>query len=521
MKKRMRTMKFKLMAWILLLSTALIFVGSQPAEAAEVWSAKYWNNTGMWGEPTFTRLESGLNNSWGFGSPDETINKDNFSARYETQTNFDAGLYRFYATSDDGMRVFVDGEEIIDVWYQSQEHVTNADVYLTAGAHNLKVEYFEASGEASAKLRWVKVQNNVSTTGLWKAEYFNNIGLTGDPVITQTESNIDYLWLGTPAAGVNDDNFSIRWSANVPVDAGTYRFTVRADDGIRLKVDGQMIINQWRTQTATTYSADVILPAGNVPVVVEYFDQGATAVASLNWSKFDSSEASQVENAATSLAITDWKGEYYSNTILDGTPSVTRNDPSINFNWGSSSPIPNVLNHDGFSVRWSKTADIAPGSYLFKVYALDGARVWVNGEQIINHWDTATGDWLTGTFNVAEGATDVRVEYLHQNGMAEIFATWEPIEGSAVTTTTSSGETVVISGPTATLISSARALTVRGGPGRDFGSVGYITQGVVVKLLGRDSETYWIRVELPDGTVGWSSGRFLSSETDFTTLTIQ
>ena len=102
--------------------------------------------------------------------------------------------------------------------------------------------------------------------------------------------------------------------------------------------------------------------------------------------------------------------------------------------------------------------------------------------------------------------------------MAEIFATWEPLNGAV--TTTSTGETV-ITGPSAVLISSARALTVRGGPSRDFAPVGYITQGITVKLLGRDSEAYWIRVELPDGTVGWSSGRFLSSETDYTTLPLQ
>lgn len=321
----------------------------------------------------------------------------------------------------------------------------------------------------------------------------------------------------SPVAGIGHDFFSVRWSANVPVEAGIYRFTVRADDGIRLKVNGQLIIDKWRTQKPTTYSADVTLPAGNVPVVVEYFDQAAGAVAVLNWSKFSSSEVTQVENTATSLSITDWKGEYFDNTVLDGVPSVTRNDPAINFNWGSSSPIPNVLTHDFFSVRWTKTVDIPAGSYQFKVYALDGARVWINGEQIINHWETATGDWLTGNFTSAGGANEVRVEYLHLGGMAEIFATWESLNGATVTTT-ESGETV-ITGPTATL-QNARALTVRGGPGRDFSPVGYITTVTTVKLLGRDSETYWIKVELPDGTIGWSSGKFLSSVTDFTTLTL-
>ncbi|MFT5196953.1 MAG: hypothetical protein ACI85U_003993, partial [Candidatus Promineifilaceae bacterium] len=121
----------------------------------------------------------------------------------------------------------------------------------------------------------------------------------------------------------------------------------------------------------------------------------------------------------------------------------------------------------------------------------------------------------TGTFTVADGNADIRVEYLEMDVMAEIWAGWEPSDGSG--TSTSTGSTS--SGNTATL-QNASALTIRNGPDRTFDAIGFIVGNQEVTLLGRDSITYWIKIEHPDGTVGWSSGKYLSSSTDFTTLPI-
>ena len=52
--------------------------------------------------------------------------------------------------------------------------------------------------------------------------------------------------------------------------------------------------------------------------------------------------------------ITDWLGEYFSNIDFQGTPVLVRNDPAINFNWGSGSPDP-LVPADNFSARWTRT----------------------------------------------------------------------------------------------------------------------------------------------------------------------
>ena len=64
--------------------------------------------------------------------------------------------------------------------------------------------------------------------------------------------------------------------------AGTYAFTVTADDGVRLYVDGSLVIDRWVDQGATTYTANVPLGAGSHTVVMAYYENAWDAVAHLS-----------------------------------------------------------------------------------------------------------------------------------------------------------------------------------------------------------------------------------------------
>jgi hypothetical protein len=79
------------------------------------------------------------------------------------------------------------------------------------------------------------------------------------------------------------DYFSARWTRTINFGPGVYRFSVTGDDGVRLYVDGNLLINKWFTQGATTYTADVTLLAGPHNVKLEYFEGGGPAVALLSW----------------------------------------------------------------------------------------------------------------------------------------------------------------------------------------------------------------------------------------------
>ena len=485
---------------------------AQIAAAESKWSAKYWDNVNLAGTPFLERQEDEIDHDWGDEGPGTLTNE--FSARWKRTLYFSAGVYRFNATMDDGMRVWVDDALIIDSWYDSQVHTVTADISLTAGDHTVKIEYYEKSGGAIAKLNWTAVSG---FAGLWHGEYFNNTTLSGSPVMLRDDNAIDFYWSGSPGGGVWADQFSARWTGSISLDPGIYRFSVTTDDGARLWVNNQLVIDQWHEQSATTYNAEITLTGGATPVKLEYFDHGGLAVIALSWTK-----VAAPAPAPVSPTITNWRAEYYNNTGLTGSPAIVRNDPAIDFIWGSSSPLPNVVDADHFSVRWSQTVNLNAGTYTFSAFADDGIRVWVNNRLIIDAWEIQDVQAHNGAITLPGGAASIVVEYFEYTGLAEARLTWT--NGTSSGTTPSTAEPAPApSGtgvPTTATMTGARYLTVRSGPGLDFDPLAYLSNGQAVTLSGRDLFTVWIQVRLADGTTGWVSGRFLSPNAPLNNLPI-
>ncbi|MEZ4516391.1 MAG: PA14 domain-containing protein [Chloroflexota bacterium] len=295
------------------------------------WNAQYWNNRTLSGDPVLTRTESSINYDWGGGSPAPEVNPDNFSAEWRQTVNVPAGTYRFSATTDDGMRVFVDNTVIIESWYDGQARTITADVYLGAGDHEVVVQYYEAGGVAVAKVNIALVSGTTpAPSDAWTGEYFNNTNLAGTPVLVRNDANINFNWgYGSPAPSVQSDNFSARWSRTLYLDPGRYRFTTVTDDGVRLSVNGIRVLDKWQVQAATAYSVEVDVAGGGTPVVMEYFENTQLAEAKLTWTKV---------SGGVTPPTGSWYAEYYSNTSLSGAPVLTRNEQSIDYNWGYGSP---------------------------------------------------------------------------------------------------------------------------------------------------------------------------------------
>lgn len=120
--------------------------------------------------------------------------------------------------------------------------------------------------------------------GQWLAEYFNNIGLSGSPAFRRCEAAIDYDWgANGPGNGVASDNFSARWTGVFPIEQGGIEFTVKADDGVRLWLNGELIIDAWVDQGPTTYKAVRKLLAGDHTLKLEFYEHGGGALVQLNW----------------------------------------------------------------------------------------------------------------------------------------------------------------------------------------------------------------------------------------------
>lgn len=118
----------------------------------------------------------------------------------------------------------------------------------------------------------------------WRGEYFANRWLAEAPVLIRNDAEINFTWQGnSPGPGVPAGNFSARWQRYVWFEAGTYRFTVFADDGVRLWVGDQLLIDQWQHLQVATFQADVTLNQGYHRVRPEYYDGGGAAAVRLSW----------------------------------------------------------------------------------------------------------------------------------------------------------------------------------------------------------------------------------------------
>jgi hypothetical protein len=163
---------------------------------------------------------------------------------------------------------------------------------LSAGNHDLKLEFYENGGGAVARLNFNAASNGDCITTVpsnnWRGEYFNNRTLSGSPAVVRDDGTgfIDFDWGGDSpgsACGIGVNNFSARWTRTVNFAAGTYRFTVTGDDGIRLYVDGQLMLDKWFDQAPTTYTVGAPLTAGDHDLRFEYYENGGGAVARLSW----------------------------------------------------------------------------------------------------------------------------------------------------------------------------------------------------------------------------------------------
>lgn len=103
----------------------------------------------------------------------------------------------------------------------------------------------------------------------------------------------------------------------------------------------------------------------------------------------------------------DWRGDYFNNRDLKGTPALVRDDPKLDFAWGRGSPA-NDIQPDNFSGRWTISREVPAGNYRFSVWVDYGVRVWVNNQLIINGWVEGVPRNYIASVNVGQSKHEVR-----------------------------------------------------------------------------------------------------------------
>jgi hypothetical protein len=372
------------------------------------WRGEYFGNRDLGGDPTLVRNDVTVDFGWGQGSPAPGLSPDDFSARWTRSLSFDGASYRFYVEVDDGARLWVDDELIIDAWTDGGARILTADRTLAGGTHRVRMEYYERAGDAVARLWW----NVIESYPDWKAQYWSNPDLRGDPTLVRNDPKVDFGWgPGAPAPALPTDDFSARWTRTAPFDEGIYRFYAFVDDGVRLWVDDDLILDAWYDSTPHQVSADYALGKGDHRMRVEYYEHTGGAEVRVWWERI----------AAASYP--DWKGEYWSNRSLSGSPRLARNDLYIDFDWGTGAPAEG-LPADGFSVRWSRREDFVASVYRFRARSDDGIRVWVDDTLILDEWHDSPGSRSYSVDVPLHGNYQLVVEYYERDGQALVKFWW-------------------------------------------------------------------------------------------------
>ena len=194
------------------------------------------------------------------------------------------------ASTEDGFRIELsaDGSNFSEIATTGKDVTRFSSTGLTAATtYDFRVRAFNEadfshySNTASA----TTLTSGGLGTGL-QGDYFDNRDLT-NLVLTRIDARVDFNWgAGSPDPSIGDESFSVRWTGLVePLYTETYTFHTITDDGVRLWVDGVLVIDRWIDQAATEWTGTVALTAlQGHELTMEYYDKRSLASVQLLWS---------------------------------------------------------------------------------------------------------------------------------------------------------------------------------------------------------------------------------------------
>jgi len=273
------------------------------------WRASYYANKDLAGSPVLVQDVPEINFNWGVGSPGPNVPADYFSARYERTLSLPLGNYLLTLRMDDGARVFIDDQVVMDDWRTGQFRELTA-VRTVGGSPRVRVEYFEDTGNAAIffsitpfgsippmqptpvppqPMPPAPVPDLQIPQDQWRAQFYNNTDLAGNVVAAQYVSRsfypLEQNWgAGSPVAGVGTDYWSARFEGNFYFSPASYDFFAQSDDGVRVYIDNILLINAWFDGYVDQKNSFDSIGEGYHAMRVEYYDRTANAYVRVWWS---------------------------------------------------------------------------------------------------------------------------------------------------------------------------------------------------------------------------------------------
>ncbi|MBD8497007.1 PA14 domain-containing protein [Paenibacillus arenosi] len=271
--------------------------------------------------------------------------------------------------------VLIDTQTLID---NSPNHQTATKIFSgkANGSYKYTAKLNNNHGQASSQSITVAVTNSSTApapigngSGL-TGYYYNNIDFS-NLKFKRFDSSINFDWgANSPSPLIDVDTFSVRWTGEVQAQfSETYTFTTASNDGVRLWVNNQLLIDQWNDHDTTEHSGTIALSAGQkYAIKLEYYERSANAVAKLFWSS-PSTPKSIIPHtqlypaAAPDIEVTNFADNEtidYPLPLLQGLVSDT-NATSITVTNTSSNRNTKVMQGQVHQGKFKVFVDLVPG----------------------------------------------------------------------------------------------------------------------------------------------------------------
>lgn len=380
----------------------------------------YFSRPGFKGKSVY-RIDEVVDFHWGMERPMFDVNRDYFSIRWTGEVEAPVtGAYTFHIDANDG-GVLTVGEGLkIGQFDEQVGYVTNGKMKLEGGKrYPLTLDFHDNYGSAHARLEWsgpgipksviprrqlhpvLPGSEKLSASQGLLGCYFRNRFFYGD-VLARVDSRIEFNWDKGPAKDFVSDNYSVRWMAQLRANHdGEHTFFVTAEEGIRLWLGGQLLINEMRNQTRQEFAPKLMLEKDQrYDLRMEMVNRRGGPTVKMEWTEPARPRALIPSANFHTAFVPPPPDEEAGKVDLSRTLGV--------FTWGGSRIASGVIGADDTSVRF------AEGSTPGRISTINVARIVLQPipEQFAERLtDTVrgallkSGDFVEGKFNsIADGS---------------------------------------------------------------------------------------------------------------------
>jgi hypothetical protein len=383
----------------------------------------------------------------------------NFAARWTGILDVKkAGTYTFLLNSDDGSKMYVDGQELVNNDGCHGPRAKQAGKSLSVGAHPLKLDYFQKGGPFAMEFSFKgpdtgdqfaylaapyirqeapRPASRTTASGFKEEQFY----FTQDSKVPNLDGrtprrvrNVDWVWYGTTsstwAGYMNSDNFAVRWSGFLGIKtSGLYTLWIASDDGSKLYIDQQLRVNNDGLHGMRSRQGAVELDVGEHPLRLQMFERTGSAGMQFQFKGPDTSNAwsyGQSHVRQVKLVLSGFKEEAYYFAQGSNLPTdLSRRKPDFERDvrtvWydSSSSAWSGFGRDNDFAVRWTGLLRIKKaGIVLFSLKSDDGSKLWIDSQPVVDNNGLHGMKAKEGLKSLTPGNHPLRLEFFEKGGGA-------------------------------------------------------------------------------------------------------